>query len=457
MATSTKPSELPLSRKLKILTTAAIFLGNVAFGCSTTSLCSILENMRLKYDTTIEDISVVLTVTTVLYCLGAIACGLVSKHINRQLIAIGSLMALAFGHYMAPHCPTKLVFFVVGGVVGTSLGFYDSTQLVWIIEIWQEASGPFIQTQHFCYAVGTIISPLVVAPFLKTDNNESNATAVSNTPSEEQSESRLYIPFSILGAFISLAFAFQIFLFVFYRYRTPPMYADENFKPIDDANNIMMEMEHNRREIDLTNHRESNATFGGMNVRRAKLIAVTTIFIGLYLAMEVSTMQFIQIFGQYSDLKMTQSASAYVLTALTVMFAIGRGIGIVIIFKIRPELIICLNLFLIAVANLILLVWANGSLSMFWTASILLGIGQSTTYPSFCAFMEKYLVFTSGIASLVVVVATIGGAVYPLIIGSIIEKNVIVLTYTNYFSVIVCVIVMAVGYKWTRNSKNRAR
>lgn len=363
-------------------------------------------------------------------------------------------MALAFGHYMAPHCPTKMIFFIAGGVVGTSLGFYDSTQLVWIIEIWQEASGPFIQTQHFCYAVGTIISPLVIAPFLNKDNNGTNAT---NSTSEEQNDSRLYIPFSILGAFISLAFAFQLFLFVFYRYRTPLMYADENFKPIDDANNIMMEMERKGREVDLNNQRERTVSFGGMNVRKAKLVAVTTIFIGLYLSMEISTMQFIQTFGQHSDLKMTESASAYVLTALTVMFAIGRGIGIVIIFKVRPELLICLNFLLIILANLILLVWANGSLTMFWTASILLGIGLSTTYPSFCAFMEKYLVFTSGIASLIVVAATIGGAVYPLIIGSIIEKNVIVLTYTNFFSIAVCVIVMAVGYKWTRNSQNRAR
>lgn len=346
-------------------------------------------------------------------------------------------MGLAFSHYMAPQCPTKTIFFVIGGVLGTSLGFYDSTQMVWIIEIWQEASGPFIQTQHLCYAVGTIISPLVVAPFLHDGFS-------------------LYIPFTILGAFISVAFVFQLFLYIFYRYRTPPMYADESFKQIDVANAMMLEMEHNRPEIVSTNQQVNNETLGN-SVRKWKLIAVTTIFIGSYLAMEVSTMQFIPIFGQYSSLRMTESAAAYMLTGLTGMFAIGRAIGIIIIFKIRPELIICINLILIVIANFMLLIWASGNLTMFWIASIVLGIGQSTTYPSFCAFMEKYLVFTSGIASLVVVVATIVGAVYPLIIGSMIQRNVIVLTYTNFFSTTVCIIVMAVGYKMTRNSRNRAR
>lgn len=366
-------------------------------------------------------------------------------------------MGLAFSHYMAPHCPTKITFFVIGGVLGTSLGFYDSTQMVWIIEIWQEASGPYIQTQHFCYALGTIISPLVIAPFLNTDDNIAKNTTIASkssfTSSATQEGSNLYIPFTILGVFISFAFIFQIFLFMFYRYRTPPMYANENFKQIDDANNTMLELEQSRP---VTNNQEHNENMG-ISVRKVKLVAVTTIFIGVYLAMEVSTMQFIPIFGQYSNLKMTESASTYILTALTGMFAIGRVIGIIIIFKVRPELIICINFIFIIIANFILLMWATGNSTMFWIACTLLGIGQSTTFPSFCAFMEKYLVFTSAIASLVVVVATIVGAVYPLIIGSFIEKNVIVLTYTNYFSTIICIIVMAVGYKLTRNSTNRAR
>lgn len=355
-----------------------------------------------------------------------------------------------------------MLFFAVGGVLGTSVGFYDSTQMVWIIEIWQEASGPFIQTQHFCYALGTIISPLVVAPFLNRNEksiknyNTTIASPLSVTPSATHDGSSLYIPFTMLGAFISLAFIFQIFLFTFYRYRTPPMYANENFKQIDDANNTMLEMERSRPEI-VSNNQQENHEAMGISVRKVKLVAVTMIFIGAYLAMEVSTMQFIPIFGQYSNLQLTESASAYRLSALTGMFAIGRAIGIIIIFKMRPELIICINLTFIAIANFILLMWAGGNSTMFWIASILLGIGESTTFPSFCAFMEKYLVFTSVIASLVVVVATVVGAVYPLIIGSIIERNVFVLTYTNFFSTITCMIVMTVAYRLTRNSRNRAR
>lgn len=350
---------------------------------------------------------------------------------------------------MTPHCPTKIIFFLIGGVLGFSSGIYDSSQMIWIIEIWQHKAGPFIQAQHFFYAVGSIVPSLIVAPFL--DNN--STTASSNTVGEA---SRMYIPFSIMGSLNFLTLAFQTFLFIFYRYHTPPMYASENFEQIDDAKEITV-----HTEVDVAGNVSINqpdkADIMGMSNRKFKLIAATVLFLGAYGGMEVTTFQFIPTFGQYSDLKMTESASAYVLTGLTGMFAVGRGIGTIFIFKVRPELILLTNFIFIVAANLILLTYANDNLIMFWIGSILLGAGYSTMFPSFCAFMEKYLVFTSAIASTIVVFATSVASIYPLIVGKFIAQNAVVLTYTNFISTVVCVIAMLWGYKLTRKSEHRER
>jgi len=195
------------------------------------------------------------------------------------------------------------------------------------------------------------------------------------------------------------------------------MYANENFELIDDAKNIPSQNETELSGGNVSINQQENSTFMGVSSRKIKLIAITVVFLGAYQSMEVSSMQFIPTFGQYSDLKMTESASAYVLTGLMGMFAFGRLMGTIIIFKVRPELIILFNFTFVIAGNMILMIWASDSLFMFWLGSILLGIGYSTTFPSFCAFIEKYLVFTTAVASCTIVFGSLVSSVYPIIIG----------------------------------------
>lgn len=338
-----------------------------------------------------------------------------------------ALAGFAFSLFVTPHCPTQVVFFVMGAVFGFASGLYDAAQVVWIIEIWQEKAGPFILSQHLFYAIGANIPSLVIAPFLV----EIDASMAATT-------SRIYIPFTILGTIPTLAFLFQLLLFVFCRYYTPPMY-------VSNTTDCSTQIDPNTMD----------AKIFGISVNKLKLIAITSVFLGAHQGMEACTQQFIPTFGQYSDLKMTESASAYVLTGLTAAYAIGRAIGILIIFKVRPEILICLNFVLILIANCILLIWANDNLTMFWIGCIIIGAGFATMFPTFCAFMEKYLLFTNAVGSIVCVVASVFASTYPLIVGHLIKQRVVVLTYVNFFSTAVCILAMIFGYLFVRRIKVR--
>ncbi|XP_037036783.1 sodium-dependent glucose transporter 1-like [Bradysia coprophila] len=450
-----KPQPQPLSGQIKILTTSAILLGNLTFGCSLNSFSPALDNMRSKYETTIEDISVIFTVTTIMYCCGATICGFISHYMNRQLIVIIALSAMTMSMYMTPYCPDKSMFFVSGGILGFSTGFYDSAQMVWMIEIWQNKAGPFIQAQSLFYGIGSIIPSVLIAPFLQKYDHFN--VGLNRTDSSPVETSTLHIPFLMIGALDSLALAFQLFLFTFYRYHTPPMYANENFEMIDDAKNVPSQIEPELKDKNASINQQENVAAMGVSSRKIKLVAVTVLFLGVYQAMEVSTMQFLPTFGQYSDLKMTESASSYVLTGLIGMSCIGRLIGAIIIIKVRPELIIFINFIFVITGNSILLIWANDNLPMFWLGSMILGMGFSTIFPGFCAFMEKYLVLTTSIASSVLVFGSLVSSIYPFIIGKFIERHAVVLTYTNLFSTSAGIVVMIWGYKSTRNIVSRVR
>lgn len=364
--------------------------------------------------------------------------GFVSKYVNRQMLVLLTLTGMAITLFVIPHCPTLLTFFVVVGVVGFVSGIYDSSQVVWIIEIWQEKSGPFILGQHLFFAIGCIIPSILIAPFLSNDK----------ITSTDGSESKIYIPFTILGVITTLALLFQVLLFMFCRYYTPPMYANEKSKEVTSGNTS--EMEPTSEE-----NNEQSTSILGMNKRKLQLIVISAVFLGAYQGMEICTLQFVPIFGQYSDLQMTESASAYVLSGLTGMYAVGRAVGLILIFKVQPETILCVNFVFVVIANLILLVWASSDLTMFWIGCIVLGAGYSTMFPAFCAFMEKYLVFTNAIGSFFCVVGSIFASIYPLIVGHLINKRAVVLTYTNFFSTMLCLSAIFCAYMLVRKAKTR--
>jgi hypothetical protein len=49
---------------------------------------------------------------------------------------------------------------------GLSSGAFNNAQVVWIINIWKERSGPYLQALQFCISIGSFITPLMNKPFL---------------------------------------------------------------------------------------------------------------------------------------------------------------------------------------------------------------------------------------------------------------------------------------------------
>jgi hypothetical protein len=171
--------------------------------------------------------------------------------------------------------------------------------------------------------------------------------------------------------------------------------------------------------------------------------------------MEMAPMQFIPMFGQTSNLKLSESEAALVATGLTGSFTLFRFFGIFIIMKVHPLLMLFGSLVLVLIGNFILLIWANDNLTMFWIACITLGTGYSTQFASFSAFMEKNLIFTDGIGSFMVVCGSLVAAIYPLIIGKSIEENAMVLTYPIFFSLGAAFLALVVGWYITRGKNHR--
>lgn len=390
---------------------------------------------------------------------------------NRQLAIIVIVTTMAAMVFITPFCPTLATFFVSAGILGFASGAYDTGQFVWMLEMMQKDCPPYLQTQNFCYALGTNLATFIVAPFLdqKKDDGGGGITTTLSTFSIEKYEldsgnsssiqtvtkkaetggTKLFIPYLIVGILVSINAIAQILLFIFMRYYPPP--------PEKEATDQLESDDENRPVVaqETSNEVTSGFTIGTWSLAKFRMIALAAAFYGAYTGFEFCNFQFFPKFGQNSDLKLSESESAYVLTGMTASYAVGRAIAIIIVFKISTQLILWTNIVLVTVANVILVGWATSNLTLFWASGIIFGLGFSSMYASFSAFIERYINFTNFIASLMIVCGSGVAAIYPLVVGSFIENNPIVLGYVSFFSIAVIVLSFGTLLFITRKNKTR--
>lgn len=384
-----------------------------------------LTSFQIKYGTDGPTISKVFPIMTGSYLLGGLSATFIYSRVNRQLAVVFILGILSATIFMIPLCPTMALYFIAAGVVGMCAGLYDTAQLTWIPEMMQKECPPFVQGQHFFYALGTNLAALLMAPFL-----------MENEPSQ------LFIPYAVNGTLISMAMLSQVSLFTFLRYHPPP------------PEMLIEETEVHLDTDELTQLTGSSTRWFPLNM---KLTILSCCFFGAYLGMESSIFQFFSKFAQNSDLHLTQSQAAYALTGLTAAFAAGRGLGIITVLKVSPQLILCGNIVLVSIANMLLIGWSGGSLPVLWTSGIIFGLGLSCTLASFTAFIERHLKFTNFMGSLITVSGSGVGAIYQLILGAFIDSHPIVLSYTTFFSLsVILASITALSYLTYKNVNRQA-
>ncbi len=341
--------------------------------------------------------------------------------------------------FVTPHCPTLTTFFISAGVMGFCCGAYDAAQVVWMMEMMQKDCPPYVLAQHFFYAVGTILSSLIMAPFLlHEEEDEDDEEILLKSDQDDNDVSKLFIPYTIFGCLTALSAILQILLYIFLRYRPPPP-------------EIVAEAENSNENLED----KKGIQIGKWSLPKLRIVGLATIFIGGYVGMEMCTFEFFSKFGQNSNLNLTEKKAAYTLTGMTASFAVGRGIGIIAAFKVSSQLILCANILSFTVANILLIGWASNSLSVLWASSILFGLGFSTMYPAFCAYIERYLRFTNFIGGLMIVCGSGVAALYPLVIGHYIEENPVVLSFTAFFSI--ALILLSFGTLSYLTHRNKTR
>lgn len=360
---------------------------------------------------------------------------LYGKLIARQKGVLISFAVLSLSLFAIPHCQTMIQLFVAVSVLGFFCGAYDTAQTVWMLEMWGDESGPFVQAQHFCFALGMSIPSFLTSPFLAKKEQmikEHGFYSAADTP------------FQIVGGIAILLTMNEAFLVKCCPYSPP------NRKNNTEAGDKDTEIPLNQlsKDNDQTKSEELQR-IKTLRIKKIVFVALSGLYLGFYTGMEMCSVQFMPTLVQYGELKLSESQAALVLSGLTGSYAIGRGLGVPISLKVKPEVMISVNIFLVVVSNLLLLAGSDNE-TFLWLGCITLGLGFSTMYASFCAYMQHYMVFTDMVGAIMLVSGSLVGMAYPALVGNFIEDKPYVLMITNFVSAVLCSLSFGALYVMTK-------
>lgn len=268
----------------------------------------------------------------------------VYKKMNRQLRIICTLILLGISLVMLPHCSLYLLY-VCGFVIGVGGGSWDSAFNVWIIEIWQQSSGPILQLSQFAFGIGSIVGPLIDKPFIvgETDQNDVKEPQVDRG-------SLLSTPFAIIGGIQLFGAFLLIVMLCIKKYEKPEQLQS--------------------KETDSQNRRMKLSASSGAPLKT--IVVLCCICFASFTAIENCQFQFSPTFNQYIPLRLCAPKSALILSVMALCFTLGRGVSIVIAIRVRPEAMITYH-YCFILSAIIILLFAQNSLLFIYIGNVLIG------------------------------------------------------------------------------------
>ncbi|XP_055957637.1 sodium-dependent glucose transporter 1C-like [Patella vulgata] len=295
-----------------------------------------------------------------------------------------------------------------------------------LVSLWGEDEGrPYMQAAHFTFAFGGVISPLVTSPFLapnaedvstnSSSRNLSSTVVVNNTLLEynitndnstpgnnlttiaEPVETKLIYAYIISGV-VTLLSAIP-FMVIYCRYKSQKMKRNQ---PKKDENRPIRDLPWKYYII---------------------AIVLLNLFYVAYCVVENSFAAYLMTFV-VMELKWSKAKGTQITSVYWAAFAVSRFSGIIIIRCLRPVvmLFICLTGLILSLTGFLLCSHYKIHTGV-WISTILVGLSMSVVFPTGLTWAQENLLNITGkITSLILVAASAGTVINPVIIGYLMEE-----------------------------------
>ncbi|KAK3603650.1 hypothetical protein CHS0354_017366 [Potamilus streckersoni] len=416
-------------------------------------------DLRLIVNKDLSTSSWLLTAGTTGYLAGSLICGVLYDRFNRLLLLFLVIMGMSLTSGIMPWCSLFPLMVTVRAISGACAGGLDTGGNAVIATIWGVEGRPYMQTVHFSFAVGGIISPLITEPFLAPKRTEmieeplnqkqsTSAANISHTdvlPSCLNSTNCTFTELEYWGD-TKVQYAYLISTIIGILSAIPFLvsYLQRNSEPQTKE----------QQDVNEASRRISTQL---SNIQKIGLMILLMLLFHLYCAVEDTFASYLMTFSLL-HLNWTKLKGSLATAVFWASFGFGRFLGIFIIRLMHPTKMLFLycTFLIISLAS-----FTVGSVLLFdpvvWLFSSLNGFAMSIIFPTIFSWTEENVMPVSGkIASLFLIAASSGTMLNPLYLGYLMEnKSPLWFPYLLLGQSILCLLAFVIVFICTKTCIKR--
>lgn len=410
--------------------TIAIYLSYIVLAMMNAVVGPTLLDLRTQLGRSLNEVAYIIPGRAAGFAVGSLVMGFLYDKLNFLLtssicITIVGVMVAAIPHLH--NLPWLIGIFVINGA---SHAFIETGFSIFVFHLWGQEAQPFLFTVTTCYAIGSLISPMLAKPFLVSSddldlygdlynfNNTTNASSVIMEPLP--SDLKLIYPYSIIGGLLVASGVYWLVMYILWP-QTPP-------HPSRAAH------EEGKDESDLTPKQLGQKQIAERNeskkVIKCMMLGLLLLFIHICYGLEITFGNFLTTFvakaeslpiGSESERK---AIGATMTTVFWVASLVMRIFGIVTSDCISTTMNMfgCLGLCLVS-NGFLTPPFGSSSIVCLWVGVSLVGAGYSTVWASCFNYIEQYYPLTSKITASISIAAVIGEFIFPVVISAMIVTN----------------------------------
>ncbi|XP_053205250.1 sodium-dependent glucose transporter 1-like [Panonychus citri] len=397
--------------RIKLIKSCFCFVSFFGLGGCCTLMGSSLLDLQIRMSLTFSQVSGLVPSRSIGYLIGGVLSGFIDSCFGPDMIlfltnfSAGILVALApwFKQFNAVYACLLLS--------GVSQGVFDIYTNTYTLAIWGNQATNYVQILHGSFGLGSLLTPLLVKPFLlplvqnSTNSSESGDNVLGTyTPDDV----KVQYPFVVVGLIlIFTSFGFLMFYFK------------------DDSNR---KNDQSSQTTDSNDH---------PNWKIAAAISAVAIIAHTTFGVETMIGSVAPAFAVKSDLQMTKQDGANLVTLFWSVFTFYRLIFIALTNVIKEKYLMYFNYSLILISVVLMVPHAAYNQLIAWISLAMLGVGFSPTFSVSLGLLQKYINVSNKYASFIFIFASVGEAVHPWIVAKFMDRMpVVFIYYTGFLSVI---------------------
>ncbi|XP_033761423.1 sodium-dependent glucose transporter 1-like [Pecten maximus] len=392
-----------------------------------------LPELQIITGSPLEKASAFLTAGATGYMVGSLLSGILFDRLNKHLLVCSFTVCGFVNFIIIPWCYRYELMIVVQfcrGMFGGGLDAGGNALLVWT---WEGDGRSFMQAIHFAFAIGGIVSPMVIVPFLSKMDNDANVNhSLSLTPEVNISDSQV---FTGISSHRSEKWANNFTSFSTAPYSDRPgqskLYVDfliTSALHLSCAVPLFLLYIRAKKQHSCTKESKADGTISQVHQKvdsSRKIVEFCTIclFLALNAALE-NTFNYLLVTFCIEQMTWTKVQGSFATSLFWATFGTGRFLGIWLIKMLKPVVLIGVFTTSLGFVFLAFVVFSYLKIDAgIWACAVSAGAAMSIIFPTvFTWTNESFITMSGKVASLFLISASCGAMINPILLGYLMEN-----------------------------------